>query len=135
MHPTAPIPQIPSNNPMRPTVRLNAAPRCHARSRRSGNRCRGPALRGSKVCRMHGARGGAPRGNQNAVTSHRFTGEARAVRLLVSLANFAFDHDARRNQLRLRPGHEQQEAVRFFSTIDTDLGQALVDLLAESEAE
>ena len=46
-------------NPMR---NAHAAPRCTARSKRTGERCRGPAVKGWTVCRMHGARGGAPRG-------------------------------------------------------------------------
>ena len=41
--------------------------------------CRAPALRGWKVCRFHGARGGAPRGKANAAWKHgRYTKEARA---------------------------------------------------------
>lgn len=32
--------------------------RCKARSKRTGKRCRNPAVRGYSVCRMHGARGG-----------------------------------------------------------------------------
>jgi hypothetical protein len=31
------------------------------------HRCRAPAERGAEVCRMHGADGGAPKGNKNAV--------------------------------------------------------------------
>jgi hypothetical protein len=46
-------------------TRLNAAPRCAAHSRRSGELCRGPAVRGKRVCRMHGAVGGAPTGKRN----------------------------------------------------------------------
>jgi hypothetical protein len=44
-----------SNNPMH---KAHAAPRCKARSKRTGQPCRSPAVRGWKVCRMHGARGG-----------------------------------------------------------------------------
>ena len=54
---------------MRPTrfdvSRLNQAPRCAARSKRTGQRCRGPAVRRKRVCRMHGAGGGAPAGKRN----------------------------------------------------------------------
>jgi hypothetical protein len=42
-------------NPMRGA---NAAPRCTATSKRSGNPCRAPAVRGWRVCRLHGAGGG-----------------------------------------------------------------------------
>jgi hypothetical protein len=50
-----------SDNPMH---RCNAAPRCGAKSKRSGLPCQSPAVRGHRVCRMHGARGGAPDGKR-----------------------------------------------------------------------
>ena len=46
------------------------APRCSATSKRTGKRCRAPAVRGWAVCRFHGARGGAPRGAQNGSYKH-----------------------------------------------------------------
>jgi len=52
------------------TTRLNSAPRCHARSKRSGLPCKAPAVRGYRVCRMHGARGGAPEGKSNGNYRH-----------------------------------------------------------------
>jgi hypothetical protein len=61
-------------NPLRPSrfdaARLNAAARCAARSKRSGQPCRGPAVRGKRVCRMHGAGGGAPKGQRNGNYRH-----------------------------------------------------------------
>jgi hypothetical protein len=56
-----------SNNPMR---KAHGAPRCRARSKRTGERCRAPAVRGWKVSRMHGARGGAPEGKRNGNYRH-----------------------------------------------------------------
>jgi hypothetical protein len=56
-----------SINPMQ---KAHAAPRCHAKSRRTGKPCRAPAVRGWKVCRMHGARGGAPEGKRNGNYRH-----------------------------------------------------------------
>jgi hypothetical protein len=56
-----------SDNPMR---KAHAAPRCRARSKRTGERCRAPAVRGWNVCRMHGARGGAPEGKRNGNYRH-----------------------------------------------------------------
>ena len=37
------------------------ATQCTATSKRSGKRCKNPAVRGWNVCRMHGAGGGRPR--------------------------------------------------------------------------
>jgi len=58
--------------------RLNAAPRCLARSKRSGQRCRGPAVNGKRTCRMHGGLGsGAPAGKSNGRYRHgSYTKEA-----------------------------------------------------------
>ena len=55
-------------NPMR--LPMHEAQRCSARSKRSGKQCRGPAVRGKKVCRMHGARAGAPEGKANGRYKH-----------------------------------------------------------------
>src|SRR5258706_10957837 len=44
--------------------------RCHARTKRTGLQCKGPAVNGWKVCRMHGARGGAPSGDGNGQYRH-----------------------------------------------------------------
>lgn len=56
-----------ASNPMQSA---HNAPRCTARSKRSGLRCNAPAVRGWSVCRMHGARGGAPRGKANGNYVH-----------------------------------------------------------------
>lgn len=47
-----------------------AALRCRARSKRSGVRCKGPAVSGCLVCRFHGARAGAPLGEANGNYRH-----------------------------------------------------------------
>jgi hypothetical protein len=61
--------------------RMNAAPRCSARSKRSRLQCRAPAVRGWTVCRFHGARGGAPKGKANGAWKHGcYSNEARAFR-------------------------------------------------------
>jgi hypothetical protein len=36
-----------------PMHHANAAPRCGAKSKRSGFSCQAPAVRGKRVCRMH----------------------------------------------------------------------------------
>ena len=46
-------------------ARLRSAPRCTAKSKRSQLACRAPAVRGRKVCRMHGGTAGAPKGERN----------------------------------------------------------------------
>ena len=57
-------------NPMHPAFRLNSAPRCTAKAKRSGTRCNAPAVKGCVVCRMHGAGGGAPQGPRNGMWRH-----------------------------------------------------------------
>ena len=59
---------------------MQQASRCHAKSKRSGFQCRAPAVRGSNVCRMHGASGGPPKGNRNALKHGGFTAETLALR-------------------------------------------------------
>lgn len=46
------------------------SPRCDATSKRTRERCKAPAVRGWRVCRFHGARGGAPRGERNGMYRH-----------------------------------------------------------------
>jgi hypothetical protein len=53
-----------------PLQSAHDAPRCKAKSKRTGKRCRAPAVRGYRVCRMHGARGGAPKGKKNGKFRH-----------------------------------------------------------------
>jgi uncharacterized protein YjcR len=59
---------------------MHQALRCHAKSKRSGKPCRSPAIRGREVCRMHGAAGGAPKGNRNALKHGEFAAEALALK-------------------------------------------------------
>ena len=58
-------------NPMYGCVFANAR-QCHAHSRRTGLRCRAPAVRGCNVCRFHGAGGGQPPGEKNSAYRHGF---------------------------------------------------------------
>ena len=57
-------------NPMNNIKAAHAAPRCRAASKRTGQRCKGPAVRGWAVCRFHGAGGGGPRGKRNGMYKH-----------------------------------------------------------------
>ncbi len=73
---------------------MNLAPRCSATSKRSGMSCRAPAVRGWNVCRMHGARGGAPKGASHGRYSHgQFSCQAvqqrQALALLLRLARLS----------------------------------------------
>jgi hypothetical protein len=47
------------------------APRCSARCR-DGRACRQPAIKGRPTCRMHGGKGGAPKGARNGRWKHGF---------------------------------------------------------------
>jgi len=57
----------PDDNPM---SKAHAAPRCTATSKRTGERCKGPAVRGWTVCRFHGAGGGHGSGKANPAYKH-----------------------------------------------------------------
>src|ERR1700678_3512430 len=70
----------PENNPMQSKLNMHLALRCHAKSKRSGLPCRAPAVRGAEVCRMHGAGGGARKGNKNAVKHGAMVAESIALR-------------------------------------------------------
>ncbi len=82
----------------RPSLKwpMHLAPRCKARSKRTKKPCRSPAVRGWSVCRMHGARGGAPRGKRNGnYKDGLYTAElieaTRLVRALLRRAKEATD--------------------------------------------
>lgn len=64
---------------------MHRAPRCAAKSKRTGLPCRNPAVRGWNVCRMHGARGGAKPGAAHPNFKHGERGcEAVALRALLA---------------------------------------------------
>lgn len=74
-------------NPMSPALQTaNSAPRCRARSKRTGEQCKGPAVSSWQVCRFHGAGGGHKAGpthpswkhglrSQEAVRTRKLIGE------------------------------------------------------------
>lgn len=71
----------PDDSPISPALRLQAAPRCTAKAKRSGVRCKCPAVKGWTVCRVHGARGGHGPGPLNPAYRHGGrTREAEALR-------------------------------------------------------
>jgi hypothetical protein len=59
---------------------MHQASRYRAKSKRSGLRCRAPAVRASEVCRMRGTAGGAPRGNRNAIKHGEFAAKTLALK-------------------------------------------------------
>jgi hypothetical protein len=67
---------------------MQQAPRCHAHSKRTGAACRAPAVRGWKVCRLHGPRGGGPIDKRNGnYRTGRYTRETlQAVALIRAVA-------------------------------------------------
>lgn len=89
------IPGKPGGNPMpRPTPLLperhtrrgdlHLAPRCQAHCKHDRRPCRQPAMRGKRVCRMHGGKAGAPRGRRNG--AYRHGGRTLASRELLRMA-------------------------------------------------
>jgi len=85
------------DNPMqRPATPLQQAKRCSAKSKRTGQPCRSPAVNGWAVCRMHGAGGGAPEGQRNGNYRHgdrtkRTLAALMAVRVLGRLCQQTLD--------------------------------------------
>ncbi|MGO4909813.1 hypothetical protein ACEN2J_15930 [Pseudorhodobacter sp. W20_MBD10_FR17] len=74
-----------------PMHSAHTAPRCTAKAKATGNRCKSPAKRGWQVCRMHGAGGGAPTGPANGAWVHGDRSQAveqnrRTLMALVKLA-------------------------------------------------
>lgn len=63
---------------------MHQALRCHAKSKRSGKPCRSPAVKGYSVCRMHGAGGGAPKGNRNGLKHGLYSADAIEARRFVA---------------------------------------------------
>ena len=59
-------------------------PRCQAKSKRSQQQCRSPAIRGKRVCRIHGGRSTGPRTQQGrnlcGTAKTRHGRETRAIR-------------------------------------------------------
>jgi hypothetical protein len=61
------------------------SPRCSATSKLTKKPCQAPAVNGWTVCRFHGARGGAPKGERNGAYRHGlFANKARDERRSLS---------------------------------------------------
>ena len=74
----------PDDNLMCLVDMMNAAPRCTAKAKRTGQRCKGPAVRGWDVWRFHGARGGAPCGEKHG--NYRHGGRTKESETISNLA-------------------------------------------------
>jgi uncharacterized protein YjcR len=60
-----------------PPCDVRSLPKCKARSKSTGVRCGNIAMKGKRVCHIHGGRSpGAPRGNQNALKHGRYAAGA-----------------------------------------------------------
>jgi len=78
-----------------PMQNAHDTPRCKAKSKRTGKRCRAPAVRGcSRLPGCIGARGGAPTGKRNGnYRNGTHTKEAiQAVRLVALLSRLVRKH-------------------------------------------
>jgi hypothetical protein len=65
---------------MNATYPFQRSPRCTATSKRTRMPCQAPAVNGWTVCRLHGARGGAPKGKRNGMYRHGlYTQQAAAL--------------------------------------------------------
>jgi len=59
-----------------PMSKAHEAPRCTAWSKRTGERCKGPAVAGWTVCRFHGAGGGHGPGKAHPSWKHGMRSKA-----------------------------------------------------------
>ena len=67
-----------------PGLDLRTLPRCQAKAKSSGKRCGNPAMKGKRVCYLHGGKSpGAPKGNKNALKTGRYTAEALQERRMI----------------------------------------------------
>lgn len=71
---------------MRDIRAMLTSARCTARCKRTGLKCRAPAVREKSVCRMHGAFAGAPNGKRNGAYRHgHYTFDAMVERARAKL--------------------------------------------------
>jgi hypothetical protein len=64
-----------------PQCDLWSLPRCQATAKHTGKRCKNIAIKGKRVCYLHGGRSpGASKGNRHALKSGFYTAEAISIR-------------------------------------------------------
>jgi hypothetical protein len=68
-----------------PPCDLRSLPKCQASAKSTGKRCGNVAMKGKKVCYLHGGKSpGAPTGNMNALKHGNNTTQAKLERKYVS---------------------------------------------------
>ena len=68
-----------------PPCDLWSLPKCQATAKSTGKRCGNIAMKGKKVCYLHGGKSpGAPLGNMNALKHGNYTAQAKLNRKYVS---------------------------------------------------
>jgi len=69
-----------------PPCDLQSLPKCQATAKSTGKRCGNIAMKGKRVCYLHGGRSpGAPYGNMNAFKHGNYTTHAKLQRKDVSM--------------------------------------------------
>jgi glucans biosynthesis protein len=67
-------------------INLRKLPRCQATAKSTGKCCGNPAIKGKRVCYIHGGKSpGPPRGNKKALKHGFYTAEAIAERRYLRL--------------------------------------------------
>jgi hypothetical protein len=71
-----------------PPCDIRSLPKCQAKAKSTGKRCGNIAVKGKRVCWIHGGRSpGAPKGNKNAFKHGRYTAEALAEKKYIRQLN------------------------------------------------
>jgi uncharacterized protein YjcR len=76
---------------------ITKLPRCQATAKKTGKRCRLVAMKGKKVCYLHGGRSpGAPQGNKNALKHGHYAEksirERKQIRDIINRAKETIDN-------------------------------------------
>ena len=105
---------------------------CSAKSKRSGERCRNPAVKGFSVCRFHGARGGpkTAQGRANIAKAHTTHGdETRLKRIESSMkkSEFRYIEELMFNIGMMAPGTERTRGPKPKHMSDKAIAWALLN--------
>jgi hypothetical protein len=115
----------------KPTQLWNA-PRCSAHCKHTKQPCRNPAVRGKKVCRMHGAFAGAPRGERHGNYRHgRRTIAAKETRRRVR--EMIRDAETKLATVMHEAGLKPPEAIRRHVAVRMVISELLEKAKLEEE--